>query len=197
MSELGGRRPKLLLHACCAPCASAVLERLDPFFQIVIFYYNPNIWPHEEYEKRFEQFPRLLHANGMWDRVELIKCAYDADSFTDAARGLESEPEGGARCPGCFGLRLRKTASEARELGAEFFATTLTVSPHKNASLINGIGSAVALEAGVRWLPSDFKKKDGYLRSIRLSEQFGLYRQDYCGCQFARSCAPEEPEGRC
>ncbi|MGM9522706.1 MAG: epoxyqueuosine reductase QueH [Oscillospiraceae bacterium] len=185
ISGLDGRRPRLLLHACCAPCSSAVLERIAPFFEVTVFYYNPNIYPFEEYEKRLGELYKLLRANGMEKTAEIIDGGFDDAEFYACAAGLENEPEGGARCPRCFELRLRKTAETAKKLGCEYFATTLTVSPHKNAEVINAIGGKLSEDAGVKWLPSDFKKRDGYLRSIRLSEEYGLYRQDYCGCRFA------------
>ena len=182
---LGGRRPKLLLHACCAPCTSSVLERLAPHFDVTIFYYNPNIWPEEEYCKRLEQFPKLLAGCGLADTVRVVDGGYEPERFLEISRGFEGEREGGARCPGCFELRMGETARRAKEGGYEFFASTLTVSPHKSAPGVNAAGEEAGERQGVRWLPSDFKKKDGYLRSIRLSEEYGLYRQGWCGCRFA------------
>ncbi len=180
-------RPSLLLHVCCAPCASAALERVSPFFDVTLFYCNPNTWPEEEYEKRFLEIPKLLRLNGLAGSVNVIKREYDPAPFTAAVRGLEGEPEGGARCPECFNLRLRRTADEAKSQGYDYFATTLTVSPHKNAAVINAIGREISADTGVAWLPSDFKKRDGYLRSIRLSKEYGLYRQCYCGCEYSCS----------
>ena len=184
ISALGGTRPRLLLHACCAPCASAVLERLYPHFDVTLFYFNPNTHPEEEYEKRGGELPKLLRAAGMED-VPILWGEYDPDRFFAAAAGLENEPEGGARCEKCFDLRLSGTAEAAKERGFAYFCTTLTVSPHKNAALINAIGEDLAARRGVKWLPADFKKKDGYLRSIRLSREYGLYRQCWCGCTFS------------
>lgn len=185
IAALAGARPPLLLHVCCAPCASAVLERLDPYFQLVLYYYNPNTWPRAEYDKRFEELPKLLRAAGK-THVELLKAEYDEERFFAAVRGLEGEPEGGARCPACYTLRLEGTALEAKRLGLSLFGSTLSVSPHKNAALLNSIGQELAQREGLGWLWSDFKKKDGYLRSIRLSEAYGLYRQCYCGCLFSK-----------
>ena len=182
--ELGGARPRLLLHSCCAPCTSAVLERVHPFFDVTLYYFNPNTHPEEEYEKRGAELPKLLRAGGYED-VEIIWGEYMPEVFFDAAKGLEGEPEGGARCERCFDVRLGGTAKKARELNFDYFGTTLTVSPHKNAELINEIGQKLADEYNIRWLWSDFKKRDGYLRSIRISREYGLYRQCYCGCVFS------------
>ena len=184
LAGLEGRRPRLLLHACCAPCASSVLERLYPHFQLTLYYYNPNIHPEEEYRKRAEEFPKLLRAAGMED-VELVVPEYDPEPFFEAAKGLESAPEGGERCEKCFDLRLAKAAEYARIGGFDFFCTTLTVSPHKNAPLINSIGERLSERFGIPWLPADFKKKDGYLRSIRLCRTYGIYRQCFCGCLYS------------
>ena len=184
IAGLSGSRPPLLLHSCCAPCSSAVLERLYEHFRIVLFYFNPNTHPYEEYVKRGNELPKLLRASGMTD-VELIWGDYDPERFYSAARGKELEPEGGARCGDCFTLRLGETAKEAKRLGIERIATTLTVSPHKNAQLINAIGEELAGNEGVSWLHSDFKKKNGYLRSIELSREYEIYRQCWCGCTFS------------
>lgn len=190
IASLGGRRPDLLLHSCCAPCTSSVLERLYPHFRVVLFYFNPNTHPREEYDKRGAELPKLLRASGMTD-VDIIFSDYEPESFFEAARGFEEEPEGGARCGECFTLRLGETARKAKELGIERFCSTLTVSPHKNAPLINAIGSELAQKGGVSWLYSDFKKKNGYLRSIELSREYGIYRQCYCGCTFSLEEAKE------
>ena len=184
ISALGGTRPRLLLHACCAPCTSAVLERLYPHFEVTLFYFNPNTHPEEEYEKRGGELPKLLRAAGMED-VPILRGEYKPERFFEAAKGFEGEPEGGVRCKTCFDLRLSGTAEAAKTGGFDYFCTTLTVSPHKNAALINAIGEELAARWGVKWLPADFKKKDGYLRSIRLSQAYGLYRQCYCGCTFS------------
>ncbi len=184
IGALEWRRPRLLLHACCAPCSSSVLERLYPHFQVTLYYYNPNIHPKEEFLKRAEEFPKLLRMAGMED-VALVIPDYEPETFFRAVRGLEGEPEGGERCGVCFDLRLRGAAEYAVAGGFDLFATTLTVSPHKNAPLINDIGERLAEEYGVLWLPSDFKKKDGYLRSIRLCREYGIYRQCFCGCVYS------------
>ena len=168
-------RPTLLLHSCCAPCSSYVIEYLADYFDITVFYYNPNIQPKEEYEKRKAEQIRLL---GLLD-IKFSDCDYDGESFENAVIGLEAEPEGGKRCTVCFELRLMKTAQMAQDF--DYFATTLTVSPHKNAPLINEIGERVG---GAKYLASNFKKKGGYLRSIELAKKYDLYRQDYCGCKY-------------
>ncbi len=182
IASLEGRRPTLLLHSCCGPCSSAVLEIVTRYFDTTVFFYNPNILPAAEFEKRLYWLRHLLESAPFARDVELIVPDRDEAAFLAAARGLEAEPEGGARCTECFELRLGRTARAAKEGGFEFFATTLTVSPHKNAPLINAIGARWGEETGVKWLPSDFKKKDGYRRSIQLSAQYGLYRQAWCGC---------------
>lgn len=178
-------RPSLLLQCCCAPCSSAVLERLVKNFDVTVYFYNPNIHPQEEYEKRLSQFPKLLSAES-YQTVKTLDAPYNPDDFFEAVKGLENEPEGGARCTECFQLRLSQTAKTAKERGFDYFTTTLTVSPHKNAALLNEIGMRLGIEYGVRFLPSDFKKKEGYKRSIELSKAFGLYRQTDCGCIFSK-----------
>ena len=176
------RRPRLLLHVCCAPCASAALEALMPRAELTLLYYNPNIRPVAEYEKRLEALKRLLAATDGAGGIPLLAFGYDAAAFDAAAAGLLNEPEGGARCDACFRLRLRYTARLAAAGNFDFFCTTLTVSPHKNAVHINTVGEEQAAICGVPWLPSDFKKRDGYRRSVALSVRYGLYRQIYCGC---------------
>lgn len=183
-----GRTPSLLLHVCCAPCASAVLERLIDHFAITIAYYNPNITEEAEYRYRYAELRRYVAARGM-DAIRFLEVDYDPDAFLKMARGREEDPEGGARCALCFRQRLRYTAERAKEGGFDYFATTLTVSPLKNAGVINAVGEEVAREVGAVYLPSDFKKKDGYLRSIALSREYNLYRQNYCGCIFSRSAS--------
>lgn len=178
--------PTLLLQSCCAPCSSYVLERLTPYFHITIFYYNPNIEPKEEYEKRKEEEKQFIAKLKSPNRLDMIDCDYDNDIFHDVVTGLENELEGGARCFRCYDLRLRATAKKAKELGYDYFATTLTVSPYKNAMKLNEIGKDLEKEYGVSYLPSDFKKKNGYLRSIELSKEYSLYRQDYCGCIYSK-----------
>ena len=179
---LGPSRPRLLLHACCGPCASSVLERLTPHFDTTVLYYNPNTRPEAEFEKRLYWLRQLLASAPFARGVELLVPEWDEEAFLAAARGLEQEPEGGKRCTRCFELRLQKAADMARAGGYDYFATTLTVSPHKNAVLINAIGERLGEETAVAWLPSDFKKRDGYRRSIELSREYGLYRQAWCGC---------------
>lgn len=188
LSRLGeeNRRPKLLLHSCCAPCSSYVLEYLCPHFEITVFFYNPNIHPAAEYEHRLSEQRRLVDIMRIdYPDLSLIEGEYDAERYFEESRGFESEPEGGKRCDRCFSLRLSETAKLALEKKFDYFATTLTVSPHKNAPLINEVGERMALDFGVVYLPSDFKKKGGYQRSIQLSKEYGLYRQNYCGCIFA------------
>jgi len=175
------RKPTLLLHSCCGPCSSYVLEYLTQYFDVTLLYYNPNIQPESEYEKRlYYQRELLRHIP-----AKLMECSYDGERFDTAAAGLEQEPEGGTRCTRCFILRLEETARRAAAGGFDYFCTTLTVSPHKDAERINRIGAEIGTRLGVRWLPSDFKKRDGYLRSIRLAQQYGLYRQDWCGCRYS------------
>ena len=183
--ELRGARDKrLLLHSCCAPCSSHCLSELSPQIGVTVLYYNPNLDCAEEYEKRKREQLRFLRETGLAD---FLDCDYAPEEYLFSVRGLEEEKEGGARCAVCFRLRLERTAREAKARGFDYFATTLTVSPLKNAKLINTIGFAVAEEVGVKYLPSDFKKRGGYLHSVRLSEKYGLYRQDYCGCAFSKA----------
>ncbi len=195
LEGLNGRQG-ILLHACCAPCSSAVIERLLPYFDIALFYYNPNISPKAEYDRRLSELERLVVQAFPGKPVDFLPAPYEGDKFFEAARGLENEPEGGARCERCFRLRLEKTALAARENGFGFFTTTLTLSPLKDANLLNRLGAEIAERYRVKFLPSDFKKRDGYLRSLKLSEEYGLYRQDYCGCVYSlrerRGSAREE-----
>lgn len=184
LAQLEGT-PSLLLHSCCGPCSSAVLERLAPHFRITVDYYNPNIAPAEEYHRRADEEHRFLR-EAYGDAVPLREGPYVPDEFYAAVRGLEDIPEGGERCFACYLLRLRHTAQAARAGGFDFFTTTLSVSPHKNAAVLNAQGLALEKEYGVRFLPADFKKKEGFKRSLVLSEQYGLYRQDYCGCVFSK-----------
>ncbi|MBR3396258.1 MAG: epoxyqueuosine reductase QueH [Lachnospiraceae bacterium] len=181
-----GLRPKLLLHACCAPCSSYVLEALSGNFELTVFYFNPNISPEEEYRKRAAELKRLTGCMDEAEGIRLIVGEYSVELFAEAVKGLENEPEGGSRCEACFRLRLGETARVAAENGFDYFTTTLTISPHKNAPLLNEIGYGLAREYGVQWFPSDFKKKGGFKRSIELSEKYGLYRQDYCGCIYSK-----------
>ena len=179
--------PRLLLHACCAPCSSAVLESLSRFFRVGLLYYNPNIAPQAEYDRRARELERLVAQMPLSNPVALLPVEYDGEAFTQAVRGLEGEPEGGARCLECFRLRLGKAAAEARRLGYDYFTTTLSISPLKDAAALNRLGEAAGKAAGVAHLPADFKKKGGYQRSIELSREYGLYRQDYCGCVFSKA----------
>ena len=174
---------RLLLHSCCAPCSSACLERLKETFSVTVLYYNPNIDDFAEYAKRKEEQIRLLQSTG-W--ADFIDCDYDNEAFERIAKGLENEPERGNRCKLCYGLRLQRTAQEAKEKGFDYFCTTLSLSPHKNADWINELGEEYGKQYGVNFLPSDFKKKGGYPRSIQLSKDYGLYRQDFCGCRFSK-----------
>ena len=190
--ELRGARDKrLLLHSCCAPCSSHCLSELSPQIGVTVLYYNPNLDCAGEYEKRKREQLRFLRETGLAD---FLDCDYAPEEYLAAVRGLEEEKEGGARCAVCFRLRLERTAREAKARGFDYFATTLTVSPLKNAKLINTIGFAVAEEVGVRYLPSDFKKRGGYLHSVKLSEEYGLYRQDYCGCAFSKAEREKQKE---
>lgn len=186
-----GHRPRLLLHSCCAPCSSYVMEYLSQYFDIELYYYNPNISPAEEYIKRAEELKRLAGRMSLPGKIGVIVAEYEPERFYNMAKGLEREPEGGQRCMGCYELRLRKTAEYMRSLKGtdrafDFFATTLSISPLKNAEALNRIGEAIADEYGLRYLVSDFKKKNGYKRSVELSEEYGLYRQNYCGCIFSK-----------
>lgn len=191
-----GKVPRLLLHACCAPCSSAVLEYLSQYFAITLLYYNPNIAPLEEYQKREAELRRLVSQMKFTHPVELLPCQYDGQAFVQAARGLEGEPEGGKRCEACFRLRLRYAAQEAARLRFDYYTTTLSISPMKNAPLLNQLGEEIGREFGVAHLPSDFKKKDGYKRSVQLSKEYGLYRQDYCGCAFSKAQRQREKAER-
>lgn len=190
-----GRVPSLLLHSCCAPCSSYVLEYLSNYFEITILYYNPNIFPPEEYEERENEQARLIGEMKFLHPVKLVRGTYRPEEFYRAVKGLEREPEGGSRCTECFKLRLREAARAAKEGGFDYFTTTLTISPLKDARRLNSIGEALGEELGVKFLNSDFKKRNGYRRSTELSALHGLYRQDYCGCVYSmeerrRSQAP-------
>ena len=181
-----GEKPSLLLHSCCAPCSSYVLEYLAPYFDICDFYYNPNISTKKEYEDRKEELKRLILEMGLSTEVSFLEGTYQPEDFFAMAKGLEDLPEGGERCFKCYEMRLRESAKIAKEQGMDYFATTLTISPLKNAQKLNEIGERLAEEYGVKYLPSDFKKKNGYKRSVELSAQYELYRQNYCGCVFSK-----------
>ena len=184
IARLNGRKAPLLLHSCCGPCSSAVLERLVEAFDVTLLYYNPNIEPEEEYLHRLSEQKRLLEL--LPGEIPLLPCNYDNAAFEAFAPAMAQEKEGGARCLRCFALRLEYTARQAKAHGFEYFTTTLSVSPHKNADAINRIGQRVGEEYGIRYLMADFKKKNGYLRSLQLSREYELYRQDYCGCLYSK-----------
>ena len=190
--------PTLFLHSCCAPCSSYVLEYLCSFFRITVFYFNPNISDSEEYRKRVAEQKRLIAAYNMeigqvhskkekGYPISVVEGDYEPGRFFEMAKGLETCPEGGERCFRCYALRLEETARHAAKAGSDYFATTLTISPLKNAKKLNEIGQVMSQKYGVPWLPSDFKKKNGYKRSIELSAQYDLYRQNYCGCVYSRN----------
>ena len=185
IESLHGERPELLLHSCCGPCSSYVLEYLTQYYKVTLLCYNPNIWPPEENDKRLYYQRKIIDALGLKDEVSIVIPKYDHERYRQAVSGLETEPEGGLRCTECFRLRLHEAAGAAKKLGIGLYCTTLTVSPHKNAEKINTLGEEIGREYGVRFLPSDFKKRNGYKRSIELSREYHLYRQDYCGCEFA------------
>lgn len=176
-----GRKARLLLHSCCAPCSSESLKRLNKFFDITVVYYNPNIYPKEEYLKRKQEQIRLLKILN----IKFMDCDYKEEEFLEIAKGFECEKEGGARCSRCFLLRLEKTAKLAKENEFGFFGTTLTISPHKNADIINKTGESLGQKYNINFLYSDLKKENGYLNSIILSKEYNLYRQNYCGCRYS------------
>lgn len=199
---------KVFLHSCCAPCSSYCMEYLRQYFDVTVFYYNPNIMNEEEYRKRVAEQQRLIDVYNQIDeaivltaektneaignvirklrKIAFVEGNYDVDRYLECIKGLEDCKEGGSRCGRCFELRLRETAKMAKELGMNYFTTTLTISPLKNAQLLNQIGNRIGEEMGIAFLPSDFKKNNGYLRSIELSKEYNLYRQDYCGCDFSK-----------
>ncbi len=179
-------RPKLMLHACCACCASYVLEYLSEYFEIYLLYYNPNITQATEYDYRKSELNRLVSEMSLSEKVKVVDCEYEPELYLENIKGLENEPERGNRCTQCFLMRLQKTAEFAKRFECDYFATTLTISPLKNSSIINSIGESVQNDVGVSYLPSDFKKKNGYKRSLELSSQYNLYRQNYCGCVFSK-----------
>lgn len=181
-----GRVPRLFLHSCCAPCSSYVLEYLSRYFEITVFFYNPNISPKEEYEKRVREMRRMISEMSFVHPVAFKEGVYRPGDFYAMAKGLEDTPEGGERCFGCYRLRMEETARLAKEGGYDYFTTTLSISPLKDAGKINEIGEKLAEACQVPHLPSDFKKKNGYKRSVELSAEYGLYRQNYCGCVFSK-----------
>ena len=189
-----GKVPTLLLHSCCAPCSSYVLEYLSEYFKITVFYYNPNIYPESEYTKRILEQQKLISEMHFKNPVSFLAGSYDKERFYEMAKGLEEVKEGGERCMKCYEMRLKKTAQKAAEGGFDFFTTTLSISPMKNAQKLNEIGRSVGAEYGMEYLLSDFKKKNGYKRSIELSAIYGLYRQDYCGCEFSYKARKSQTE---
>ncbi len=188
--ESSGERPSLLLHACCAPCSSHTLTYIAERFRITLYFYNPNIAPEEEYSFRCEELKRLVREMGL--DIEVLEEKYDPAPFYELAKGLEELPERGERCQRCIELRLRTAAAKAKELGCDYFTTTLTISPHKDCAFINECGGHISEESGVPYLFSDFKKHDGYKHSIELSKQYSLYRQNYCGCVYSRMARDKE-----
>lgn len=183
------KRPKLLLHSCCAPCSSYVLEYLTNYFDITVFYYNPNISSYEEYEKRYKEVQRFIHDFGLENKVSFINGSYDNDKYEKLIKGLENEKEGGTRCEKCYYLRLEETCKYAKEHGFDYFTTTLSISPYKNSEKLNSTGKKLEDKYDVLYLLSDFKKKNGYKRSIELSREYNLYRQNYCGCIYSQKAS--------
>ncbi len=192
--EKENKVPTLFLHSCCGPCSSYTLEYLSQYFSICVYYFNPNISPEEEFVKRFNEQKRLIESMPFKHEVKLIRGDYDYNEFLEIAKGLEDVPEGGERCFKCYRMRLESTAKLAKENGFDYFCTTLSISPLKNSQKINQIGFDVAEKYGVKWLPSDFKKKEGYKRSIELSREYDLYRQNFCGCVFSKKRLEKEGE---
>ena len=188
--------PRLFLHSCCAPCSSYVLEYLSEYFEITVFYYNPNIFPEAEFEKRIHEQEKLIRELPAKHTIQFQAGNYDSEKFYEMAKGLERIPEGGERCFKCYELRLRETAKLAKEGDYEYFTTTLSISPLKNAQKLNEIGERLTGEYGVSYLVSDFKKKNGYKRSTELSKIYGLYRQNYCGCIYSKNQREREKKLR-
>lgn len=189
-----GKPRRLLLHACCAPCSSYCIEYLSEYFDITVFYYNPNIYPSEEYDKRVAEIKKFINSIRVKNKLELVEGKYDPGSFYEAVKGLENEPEGGARCEKCFRLRLNEAAIAAKKYNCQMFTTTLTISPLKDAQLLNRLGQEIGKREGVEYLFSDFKKRNGFKRSIELSAEYDLYRQNYCGCIFSKRSDPAANE---
>ena len=197
IQKRGQKTPRVLLHSCCGPCSSSVLEYITQYFDVTLLWYNPNLYPKEEFDRRFKTQVELIEKMGLADKVDILAESWKSEDYYRRIKGLEDEPEGGKRCTECFRLRLLETARLAKHYGYDYFCTTLTLSRHKDAVLINAIGEEIARATGVSWLPSDFKKRNGENRSIELSEQYGLYRQLYCGCEFSlrkREEAAKAPE---
>ena len=196
VQKQGRKRPRVLLHSCCGPCSSAVLELLERSFEVTLLWFNPNLYPEAEFEKRFRTQLELIEKMGLAEDVPVLAESWKHVEYLRRVKGLEDEPEGGARCTECFRLRLVECARLAKQYGFDYFCTTLSVSRHKDAERINLLGEEAGRAFGVAWLPSDFKKRDGERRSQELAEQYGLYRQDYCGCEFSlRSRREDAPEG--
>ena len=193
IEKQGDMRPRVLLHVCCGPCSSAVLEYLTQYFELTLLWYNPNIYPEAEFQKRYDTLLKLLHDMGLDGRVGVLFEEHRSAEYYARARGLEDEPEGGKRCTECFRLRLEETAKIAAARGFDYFCTTLTLSRHKDAVRINAIAEEIAHKEGVKWLPSEFKKRDGENRSIALCEQYNVYRQLYCGCEYSYRKREEKP----
>ena len=193
-AQTDGKHPSLLLHACCAPCSSYVLEYLNRYFNITLFFYNPNISERTEHDIRYDELRRLVKEMGLGERIDIVCSDYEPQRFLKIAKGLEELSEGGERCQRCYELRLRKTAEAARTGGFDYFTTTLSISPHKRSDWLCDIGEALSAEFGVPYLFSDFKKKGGYLRSCQLSELYGLYRQDFCGCAYSKAARERQKQ---
>ena len=185
VEKRGGKRPRVLLHSCCGPCSSSVLELLTKYFDVTLLWYNPNLYPQEEFDRRFATQIELIEKMGFAEEVSVLAESRKHEDYLRRVEGLENEPEGGKRCTECFRQRLIECAKMAKQYGFDYFCTTLTVSRYKDAERINSLGEEIGQAFGVAWLPSDFKKRDGENRSQRLSEQYGLYRQQYCGCEFS------------
>lgn len=183
--------PSLLLHSCCGSCSTSVLELLSDYFKVTLLYYNPNIYPREEYYKRLEEQKKVLEKVSGRFEIKFLEGRYDPAEYFDAVKGVEQLPEGSQRCFNCYELRLKEAAQFAKNLNMDYFATTLSVSPYKNAQIINEIGEKIGAEYGVKHLPNDFKKKNGYKKSVELSKKWNIYRQDYCGCPFSKREAEE------
>lgn len=195
IEKLNGTRPRLLLHACCAPCSSYVLEYLSGFFEITVYFYNPNIASYEEYAHRENELMRFVNEFDLPSDVEVVAERYEHSEFTSLVKGKEDMKEGGARCFDCYRLRLEQTAKYAKEHNFDIFSTTLSISPHKNAQWLNDIGKSMAEKYGTDYLFSDFKKRNGYKRSCELSREYDLYRQSFCGCEFSKRDALKEEIG--
>ena len=196
IEKCGGKRPRVLLHSCCGPCSSAVLETLTRHFDVTLLWFNPNLYPREEFDRRFETQMELIEKMGLTEEVGILAESWKHEDYLRRVKGLEDEPEGGKRCTECFRLRLFECARLARQYGFDYFCTTLTVSRYKDAERINSLGEEVGKAFGVAWLPSDFKKRGGEERSRQLAAQYGLYRQNYCGCEFSLRSRTDAEEQR-